>query len=78
MIPYFIFTQNVQRALYVSIGIAAVVLLIFGALRARLIGANLKDQVMSAGFTLLLGGIAAGVAYGVVYGINKTSSLWDL
>jgi hypothetical protein len=71
MIPYFIFAHTLT-ALYVSIGISAVVLFLFGIVRARLIGASFKDQCMSAGMTMLLGGVAAGVSYGVVYGINQS------
>ncbi|KAK5171178.1 Protein ccc1 [Saxophila tyrrhenica] len=75
MIPYFIYVDDTNRALNVSIGIAGVVLCIFGIVRARLIGASLKDQVTSAIMTMLLGGIAAGGAYGIVYGINKSHFL---
>jgi VIT1/CCC1 family predicted Fe2+/Mn2+ transporter len=75
MIPYFIFTENVQKALYVSSGITGGILLGFGFMRARLIGTSLRDQIESAFLTLFLGGVAAGVAYGVVYGVNNISSL---
>lgn len=70
MIPYFAVPGNIFTALYISIGVTCVVLLLFGFLRARLIGTSVKDQFLSAGLTLLLGGTAAGVAYGVVWGVN--------
>ena len=75
MIPYMVFPHNVHAALWTSCGIAAVVLFLFGIVRARLIGASRKDQWISAGMTMLLGGIAAGVAYGAVYGINRSTIL---
>lgn len=75
MIPYMVFPHDIDLALWTSCGIAAVVLLLFGVVRARLIGASFKDQCISAGMTMLLGGIAAGVAYGAVYGINRSTIL---
>jgi VIT1/CCC1 family predicted Fe2+/Mn2+ transporter len=75
MIPYFIFSKNVNEALFVSIGITAVVLLAFGFTKARLSGTGLKECCIGAVQTLLLGGSAAGAAYGIVYGVNSVSVL---
>ena len=72
MIPYFIFAHNINRALYASIGITAIVLLMFGFTKAKLSGTGLKDALIGAVQTLLLGGIAAGVAYGVVRAVNSS------
>ena len=75
MIPYFIFTKDVNNALFTSIGITAVVLLAFGFTKAKLCGTGLKDAVIGALQTLLIGGVAAGVAYGVVRAVNGATVL---
>lgn len=75
MIPYFIFTKDVNKALYVSIAITGVVLILFGFTKSKLSGTNTKDALLGSVQTLCLGGIAAAVAYGVVRGVNSASSL---
>lgn len=75
MIPYFIFTHSTTHALFVSIGITAVVLILFGIVRSRLIGGTLRDQFETAVMTLLLGSVAAGASYGIVYAVDKASVL---
>ena len=71
MIPYFII-KNVNTALFTSIGITVVVLLIFGYAKSAIAGATRKNCFVSAAQTLAVGVIAAGTSYGIVYGINKT------
>ena len=75
MIPYFIFVKDVNKALFVSIGVTAVVLLAFGYTKAKLSGTGTKDALWGAVQTLLLGGIAAGVAYGIVKAVDQVPSL---
>ena len=75
MIPYFIFHDHVNKALFVSIGITACVLLIFGFVKSKLSGTSLKDCFFSAVQTLVLGAAAAGAAYGIVLGVNSSSTL---
>ena len=59
MIPYFAFT-NVYLALYTSMGVTVVILILFGYLKANLFGATALQSFKSAVFTL-------------VYGINHSS-----
>lgn len=73
MIPYFAF-KNVVHALYTSIGITVVVLLVFGYGKARIAGIKGSDCIYSALQTLVVGVLAAGTSYGIVYGINKRLS----
>lgn len=75
MIPYFACPDNVTRALYISSGVTAVVLLIFGFIKSKLAGTGLKDAVIGAIQTLILGGLAAGVAFGVVKLVNSDKGL---
>lgn len=70
LLPYF-FLKSVVRALYVSIGITALILLLFGYGRARIVGTTKRAAVLGGLQTLLIGGIAAGTAYGIVYASSK-------
>ncbi|KAK1220631.1 Protein ccc1 [Marasmius sp. AFHP31] len=65
--PYF-FIPNAQTALIYSCVITGVVLLIFGAIKARVTGASnsVGGIVYGAASTLLVGGVAAGAAFGIV------------
>jgi VIT1/CCC1 family predicted Fe2+/Mn2+ transporter len=67
LLPYF-FVEKASQGLLISSIITAVVLLIFGTVKARVSGAARKkrDYVWGAVSTLLVGGGAAAVAYGVV------------
>jgi len=73
MIPYFAF-KDVTHALYVSIGITVVVLLVFGYGKAAVAGTPRRACFESALQTLAIGVMAAGTSYGIVYGINKHMS----
>ena len=75
MMPYFIFSNNVTRALYLSIGLTGVVLLAFGFAKARLTGTCNKDAISSALQTLVIGGVAAAASYGIVRAVNSSEAL---
>jgi predicted membrane protein (TIGR00267 family) len=70
MIPYFAY-KDVNHALFTSIGVTVVILLIFGYVKAQLTGCTKRDSVMSALQTLMVGTIAAGTSYGIVRGFNQ-------
>lgn len=70
MIPYFAY-HDVLHALYTSIGISVVILLLFGYVKAIVTGTRRKEACMSALQTLIVGAIAAGTAYGIVRGVNE-------
>lgn len=72
MIPYFAF-NNTDHALFTSIGITVVILIVFGFGKSRLSGDKLKDNWISAGHTLLVGVVAAGASYGIVRALNSSS-----
>ncbi|KAK5109401.1 hypothetical protein LTR62_007067 [Meristemomyces frigidus] len=69
MIPYFAF-HNVNHALFTSIGITVLILLVFGYVKAILTGCRRWDSVVSALQTLVVGVVAAGVSYGIVRAVN--------
>jgi vacuolar iron transporter family protein len=70
MIPYFAI-RSVNKALFVSIGVTAVMLLIFGFVKAIVTGTNRRTALFCAGETLMIGAIAAGVSYGIVKGVDS-------
>lgn len=74
MIPYFAI-QAVNTALFVSIGITAAILLIFGYVKAIVTGNKRNGALYSALQTLLIGASAAAVSYGVVRGIDSANTL---
>jgi VIT1/CCC1 family predicted Fe2+/Mn2+ transporter len=59
LIPYML-TSSMADALKVSVGTTGVALLIFGAVKGHFTGLN---KFISAGQTLLVGGLAAGAAF---------------
>lgn len=73
MIPYFAFTE-VNHALFTSIGISVVILLLFGYVKAIVTGTRRKEACLSAVQTLIVGALAAGTAYGIVRGVNERLS----
>lgn len=75
MIPYFIFTKHVNRALFTSIGITAVVLFAFGYTKARVTGTSQKDAFWAACQMLVVGSVAAAVSYGIVRAVNEAHNL---
>jgi VIT1/CCC1 family predicted Fe2+/Mn2+ transporter len=63
MIPYFA-VQRVNTALFISIAAyctAAVMLLVFGYVKATVTGISRQEAVYGAFETLLIGAVAAGV-----------------
>lgn len=70
MIPYFAY-KNVWHALYTSIGVSVVILLIFGYVKAIVTGTRHRAALLSALQTLIVGALAAGTAYGIVRGVNE-------
>lgn len=74
MIPYFCM-HKVSTALFVSIGITAAVLVVFGYVKAIVTGTGRKDAMMSAVQTLMVGAVAAGVSYGIVRGVNSVEGV---
>jgi VIT1/CCC1 family predicted Fe2+/Mn2+ transporter len=69
MIPYF-FIHNVDHALFVSIGLTLVALLVFGFIKNWYIVGTVKAGLWGAAQTMAIGVLAAGSSYGIVYGIN--------
>jgi predicted membrane protein (TIGR00267 family) len=70
MIPYFAM-KKVTDALFVSIAVTVVVLILFGYAKAALMGNMRRACILSSIQTLAVGVMAGGLSYGVVYGINK-------
>jgi vacuolar iron transporter family protein len=73
MIPYFAMS-DVFKALYVSIGVAAVVLISFGFLKSWLFGGTTGQSLKSAASTLVIGAVAAAASYGIVKGIDSSTA----
>jgi VIT1/CCC1 family predicted Fe2+/Mn2+ transporter len=70
MIPYFII-HKVTHALFVSIGITAIVLVVFGYIKNWLIVGTKRSAVWGAIQTFLVGAFAAGASYGIVRGLDS-------
>ena len=64
LLPYF-FIPRAQVALIYSCIVTGIVLLIFGAVKARVTGAS-AGYVWGAFSTLMVGGIAAAAAFAIV------------
>lgn len=64
LLPY-IFIAEAHQALYVSVAVTFVTLLIFGYIKSRLV--NPRGALWGAVQTLLIGAVAAGASYGIVY-----------
>ena len=67
LFPYF-FIPRAKVALFYSCIVTGLVLLIFGAVKARVTGAgtNALTIIWGAVSTLMVGGVAAGAAFGIV------------
>lgn len=72
MIPYFVMT-DVTHALFVSIGITFVVLIIFGFVKNYITIRTKMSGFYGALQTLFIGILAAGAAYGIVRAVNATN-----
>lgn len=71
MIPYFAI-HNAVRALFVSIGLTAVILVIFGYLKCTLAGCGRRQSILGSIQTLCIGAAAAGASYGIVRAVNSS------
>lgn len=77
LLPYF-FIPKAFTALMYSCVLTGTVLLIFGAVKARVTGAagadgGIRSYVWGAVSTLAVGGAAAGAAYGIVAAMEGKS-----
>ncbi|TPX08865.1 uncharacterized protein E0L32_009683 [Thyridium curvatum] len=70
MIPYFIM-HKASEALFVSIAITVVILLVFGYIKCVVTVGQKKAGLWSAAQTLLIGLLAAGTSYGIVKWIDS-------
>lgn len=70
MIPYFAM-HDVTHALFISIGITAIVLLVFGYIKNWVTVGTKKSATYGAFQTLFVGGLAAAASYGTVRGLDS-------
>ncbi|KAH7407144.1 Ccc1 family [Cadophora sp. MPI-SDFR-AT-0126] len=70
MIPYFIIS-NVTHALFVSIAVTIVVLILFGFAKNYIVMKTAKAGFYGAVQTLFIGVLAAGTSYGIVRAIDS-------
>lgn len=71
MIPYFAI-RHATTALFVSIGITALILMVFGYLKCAYAGCRPTQSVIGAVQTLCVGAVAAGASYGIVRAVNSS------
>lgn len=76
MIPYFIM-GSVTHALFVSIGVTVVILLIFGFVKNYVTVKTKRSGLYGAAQTLLVGVLAAGTSYGIVRAVNSRYRIHD-
>ncbi|KAK0100607.1 hypothetical protein ONS95_007062 [Cadophora gregata] len=70
MIPYFIMS-NVTHALFVSIAVTIVVLILFGFAKNYIMMRTTRAGFYGAAQTLVIGVLAAGTSYGIVRAIDE-------
>ena len=73
LLPY-IFIEESTFALYISVAVTFLTLLIFGYIKSRLV--NPKSAIKGAFQTLLIGAIAAGASYSIVYFLPTENDIW--
>jgi VIT1/CCC1 family predicted Fe2+/Mn2+ transporter len=71
MVPYLAIKTSMNLALYVSIGVTAVLLMMVGFLQAVLFGCTWKRATMHAVRVFAIGASAAGVSYGFVKALHQ-------
>ena len=71
MIPYFAI-RRATIALFASIGITAVILVVFGYLKCSWAGCDRRQSAMGALQTLCVGAAAAGASYGIVRAVDSS------
>jgi predicted membrane protein (TIGR00267 family) len=69
LLPYFIIA-DLHHALFTSIGVSIVILLVFGYVKAVIIGTKRRDAFISALQTLVVGVVAAATSYAIVRTVN--------
>ncbi|KAK9236982.1 Ccc1 family [Lipomyces kononenkoae] len=74
MIPYFVMT-DATKALFVSIGITAVMLLVFGVFKSYMVATSKRQVALGAIETLIVGAAAAAVSYGMVRGLDSATKI---
>jgi VIT1/CCC1 family predicted Fe2+/Mn2+ transporter len=74
MILYFA-TASTSKALFASIGVTALMLVIFGYFKAKFFGCTPEQSAQSAVTTLWIGATAAGASYGIVRGIDSSHTI---
>lgn len=72
MLPYFVI-DTVVHALFVSIGITVVILLVFGYIKDWFTVRTTRAGIRGAWQTLLVGALAAGASYGIVRAIDSSN-----
>ncbi len=72
MIPYFAM-KDVTHALFVSIGITVVILLVFGFIKNYITIGTKRSGAYGAVQTLFVGVLAAATSYGIVRAIDSRS-----
>jgi VIT1/CCC1 family predicted Fe2+/Mn2+ transporter len=72
MVPYFAM-NNVTHALFVSIGITVVILLLFGYIKNYVTIGTKRSGAYGAVQTLFIGVLAAATSYGIVRAIDSRS-----
>lgn len=70
MIPYFIM-HSVTHALFVSIGITFVILIVFGFVKNWITIRTKKAGIYGALQTLFVGALAASTSYGIVRAVDS-------
>ncbi|KAG4434433.1 hypothetical protein IFR05_010073 [Cadophora sp. M221] len=70
MIPYFIMS-NVTHALFVSIAVTVLVLIVFGFAKNYIVMKTTRAGFYGAAQTLIIGVLAAGTSYGIVRAIDS-------
>lgn len=70
MIPYFAM-EDVTHALFVSIGITVVILLVFGYIKNFVTVGTKKAGMYGAVQTLVIGVLAAATSYGIVRALDS-------
>ncbi|KAK4947465.1 Protein ccc1 [Elasticomyces elasticus] len=73
MIPYFAI-RHATTALFVSIGITAVILVVFGYLKCAYAGCGVRQSIFGAAQTLCVGAAAAGASYGIVRAVDSSNT----
>jgi vacuolar iron transporter family protein len=71
LLPYFVVTKDLNLALYISVMVTVVVLLLFGYVKAIIIGTKRKDAFISAFQTLVVGLGTAAASYAIVRFVNE-------